>query len=171
MARLENLLGASALAVADGLLSASGAAASGASSSECAALVTLLAHPGQTVGWLGEVLSLTSSGATRLVGRLDAAGCLVRSAGADARQRRLELTAAGRRRADGILEAREGALAQSLTMLTVPERQRLEALLGKMLAARGDEQLPALRVCRLCDRNACGAAGQACPLRHTAPDV
>jgi DNA-binding MarR family transcriptional regulator len=166
MARLENLLGAYALAVADGLVSAAGASAS-----EGAALVTLLAHRGQTVGWLGEVLSLTSSGATRLVGRLDAAGWLVRSAGPDARERRLDLTVAGRQRAGEILEARHSALERSLAVLTAPDREHLEGLLGKVLAAVADERLPALRVCRLCDRSACRAAGQACPLQHTAPDV
>lgn len=68
MSRLENILGAQSLALADRLLEAeTGAAAM--PGSERAALVTLLAHPDQTVRWLGDVLALTSSGGTRLVDR------------------------------------------------------------------------------------------------------
>lgn len=61
--RLENLLGAQSLALADRLMSGAGESiGAGVSGSEYAALATLLAHPGRTVGWLGEVLGLTSSG-------------------------------------------------------------------------------------------------------------
>lgn len=63
MTRLENLLGVQALALADALLSGV-TLANGppVCPSDAAALVTLLAHPDQTVGWLGRVLGLTSSG-------------------------------------------------------------------------------------------------------------
>jgi hypothetical protein len=39
-----------------------------------AALATLLAHPDQTIGWLGGVLELIMSGATRLLEWLVAVG-------------------------------------------------------------------------------------------------
>ncbi len=55
MARLENLLGAQALALYD-RLHAAGSEAVARSGSECAALVTLLAHPDRSVSWLGGVL-------------------------------------------------------------------------------------------------------------------
>src|SRR5688500_12936236 len=87
MSRLENLLGAWSLTVVD-RLGAAGREA-GLSASDQAALVTVLAHPDHTVSWLGDVLALTSSGATRLVDRLVKAGWVVRSPGGDARQRRL----------------------------------------------------------------------------------
>src|SRR5687767_8729489 len=98
MTRLENLLGAQSLALSDRLLDAdvSGAAMPG---SERAALVTLLAHPDQSVRWLGDVLGLTSSGGTRLVDRLVAAGWVTRTAGDDARRRQLRLTRSGSARA------------------------------------------------------------------------
>ena len=60
MARLENLLGAAALTVTD----------LRPLSARRGALLTLLTHPGRPVAWLGDVLALTSSGATRLVSRL-----------------------------------------------------------------------------------------------------
>lgn len=170
MQRLENLLGAQSLAVADQLLAASVEAGSRASESECAALVTLLAHPGRTVGWLGAVLELTSSGVTRLVGRLDAAGWVVRSAGDDARHRRLRLTSTGRRRARQILDARRAVLGQALAVLTSREQIQLEALLDKVITAMTDERVGALHICRLCDRSACSGVARACPLQHTVPD-
>lgn len=73
MGRLENLLGAQALALSDPL-DAAGSGAVARSASECAALVTLLAHPDESVSWLGGVLGLTSSGITRLVDRMVDAG-------------------------------------------------------------------------------------------------
>jgi DNA-binding MarR family transcriptional regulator len=184
MARLENLLGAQSLAVADRLLAGAGSAvgpgpgtagpgrpgpgAHGPSSSECSALVTLLAHPGRTLGWLGEVLGLTSSGVTRLVDRLVTAGWVARSAGTDARQRQLVLTADGAARAQRMLDARENELARVLGALSEPERASLESLLDKIVAGLADDRRTALQVCRLCDREAC-CLGRDCPLEHTVP--
>src|SRR3954468_20353822 len=93
MGRLENLLGACSLTVAD-RLAASGRH-EGLSASDQAALVTLLTYPDRTVSFLGEVLALTSSGPTRLVDRLVSAGWVARAPGDDTRQRRLRLTEAG----------------------------------------------------------------------------
>ena len=61
MARLENLLGAQALALTDRLLAAEGGRSPDDSPSARAALVTLLANPDKPVSWLGAVLGLTSS--------------------------------------------------------------------------------------------------------------
>lgn len=169
MPRLENLVGAWSLTVAD-RLAASGRRA-GLSTSDQAALATLLAHPGETVSWLGEVLALTSSGATRLVDRLVAAGWVTRSPGPDSRQRRLSLTADGEDLARRVVREREEVLAASLADLGGDERaaleRTLEHLVGTSTAALG----PALRTCRLCDRSACWSAGQACPLAHTREEV
>lgn len=171
MARLENLLGAQALALADRVLAgASASTGAGASRSECAALITLLAHHGRTVGWLSDVLGLTSSGGTRLVERLVAAGWVERSAGDDARQRQLALTAPGRARADSMLAGRQAALAEAVAVLSATERADLEALLDKVVAGLAGDRLAALRVCGLCDRVACCETGEECPLQHTVVD-
>jgi DNA-binding MarR family transcriptional regulator len=170
VARLENLLGAAALALSDRLDAAGGAGAG--SESERAALVTLLAHPDEPVSWLGGVLALTSSGSTRLVDRLVHAGLVTRSTGADARSRRLRLTPAGRRRARAVLDARRAAMAEVLDALDDDARAELERLLEVLVGRLTENMLPALRVCRLCDRTACASAGRACPLEHTTtPDA
>ena len=88
-----------------------------ASSSESAALVTLLAHPGRTVGWLGGVLGLTTSGVTRLVERLVSAGLVERNTGRDARSRQLELSPAGAARAESILAGRRATLSRAVAAL------------------------------------------------------
>jgi DNA-binding MarR family transcriptional regulator len=168
MARLENLLGAQALALSD-RLDAAGSEAVARSASECAALVTLLAHPGESVSWLGGVLKLTSSGITRLVDRLVDAGWVTRTAGADARSRRVRLTPTGRNRAKAVLDARRAAMADAVDALSGRDRDELERLLGVLVGRLARNRLPALRVCRLCDRTACASGGRECPLEHTVP--
>jgi DNA-binding MarR family transcriptional regulator len=171
MSRLENLLGAHALALADRLGSgAAGATGPPAASSERAALVTLLAHPGRTAGWLGEVLGLTSSGVTRLVDRLEAAGWVLRGAGADGRRRPLELTPAGTGSARAILADRQAALGRVVDVLSAAEREQLEALLDKMMTGLTVDPTAALRLCRLCDRAACRGADGRCPVPYPTPD-
>lgn len=171
MSRLENLLGAHSLALADRLLAGADASLGrGPPQSECAALVTLLAHPGQQMSWLANVMALTTSGATRLVERLVEAGWVERRAGSDARSRRLDLSAAGIERAKLILAGRQAALSSALGRLSPSERADLEILLDKLVAGLAGDRPTALRVCRLCDRAACCAAGNECPLQHTVTD-
>jgi DNA-binding MarR family transcriptional regulator len=168
MARLENLLGAQALALTDRLLAADGGPLAGASPSERAALVTLLAHPDRSVSWLGGVLGLTSSGITRLVDRLVAAGWVTRAPGEDARSRRVGLTRAGHDRALTALHARRAAMADALSALSETDRAELERLLEVIVGSLAETRLPAMQVCRLCDRSACASDGRTCPLEHTA---
>lgn len=162
MGRLENLLGAWSLNVVD-RLGAVGREA-GLSASEQAAVVTLLAHPDHTVSWLGDVLALTSSGATRLVDRLVRAGWVVRSPGGDARQRRLRLTEDGVVVAQRVVRSREDVLTQCLAPLDGRARGELEHALELLVLASTGSLLPALRACRLCDRSACRSTGHDCPL-------
>jgi DNA-binding MarR family transcriptional regulator len=167
MPRVENLLGALSLTMADRLRSVG--AGHGMSASEQAALVTLLAHPDRPVSWLGEVLGLTSSGVTRLVDRVVERGWVTRSPGSDARQRRLRLTASGTKRARALLREREAVLGEAVGRLSDADRAGLERLLARLVGDLAQDNLPALRTCRLCDREACRSAGQACPLDHTVP--
>ena len=166
MARVENLVGAQSLAVADRLRDVG--SAHGLSASEQAALVTLTAHPDQAVSWLGDVLGLTSGGVTRLVDRLVARGLVARTAGTDARQRRLHLTAAGTRRARALNAQRLAVLEDVLAPLSAAERAELERLLERVVGSLHAEYAPTLRTCRLCDRGAC-RTGASCPLDHTVP--
>jgi DNA-binding MarR family transcriptional regulator len=158
--RLENLLGTVSLAVSDRLRGA------GSGDTEAAALVTLLAHPGQTTGWLGGVLGLTTSGATRLAERLVAAGWVRRDVGGDGRQRRLVLTPVGAGRAGALLDGRRSALTEVLGALADADRAVLEGLLERMVSGLAEGRGEALRVCRMCDRAACCGSGGGCPLAH-----
>ena len=167
MTRLENLLGAWSLTVTD-RMAAVGAEA-GLSGTDQAALVTLLAHPDRPVAWLGEVLGLTSSGATRLVDRLVSSGWVGRTAGDDSRQRRLRLTRSGSTLATKLVGARGSVLADSLTGLGAGDRRQLEEILERLVGTSTPDFLPAMRTCRLCDRTACRTGGP-CPLDHTVPE-
>jgi DNA-binding MarR family transcriptional regulator len=162
MPRLENLLGAQALGLTDRLL---GADDGGPPPSDRAALVTLLAHPDRPVAWLGDVLGLTSSGSTRLVDRLVAAGWVIRTAGTDARSRRLRLTDEGHRRASAILQARQSAMGEVVAALSQEDRGELERLLGLVVRGLAETASP-MRVCRLCDRASCASGGLECPLEQ-----
>ena len=166
MARLENLLGAWSLTVVD-RMAAAGNRQMGLSASDQAAVVTLLAHPDRTVSWLGEVLALTSSGATRLVDRLVAAGWVVRSPGGDARQRRLRLTDTGEALARSVVRARDEVLTECVAPLDKRARGQFERALEQMVGASTRALPAAMRTCRLCDRSACRAEGRDCPLAHT----
>lgn len=156
------------MALSDRLHAAASKAAA-RSTSECAALVTLLAHPDHPVSWLGGVLGLTSSGSTRLVDRLVEAGWVTRTAGGDARSRRLRLTRAGRRRAHAVLDARGTAMTDAIGALSEHDRGELERLLGIIVAGLAETRLPTLQVCRLCDRTACASNDRGCPLEHAVP--
>ena len=162
MTRLENLLGALALALTDRLLG-DGPASPG-SVSERAALVTLHAHADRPVSWLGQVLGLTSSGVTRLVDRLVAGGWVTRTPGSDARSRELTLSAAGLDQARAVLRARAQAMAGAVAGLSEADRAELERLLALVVRGLAADVPAALRVCRLCDRGACASGGLGCPL-------
>lgn len=167
MDRLANLLGVQALALTDRLMTAGPGSATELSGSERAAVVTLLAHPDRSVSWLGEVLGLTSSGITRLLDRLVAAGWVTRDKGLDARSRRVRLTRAGRARARAVLRARREVMSDVIRPLSADDRKELERLLDLVVSGLADTRGPALRACRLCDRAACASAGRECPLQHT----
>ncbi len=168
MDRLANLVGVFSLTVADRVApDVPGRTLAG--SSTAAALVTLSAHPGHGVGWLANVLGLTSSGATRLVERLLADGSVRHGESDDARSRSLYLTEHGRLRAEEALSRRGAEIERSLSGLSDSDRATLERLLSTVVATLADDRPTALRVCRLCDRDACGERAGRCPLEHTVP--
>ena len=168
MGRLENLLGALSLTVSDRAVGPGLAA--GMSATDQAALVTLHAFPGRTTSWLGRVLGLTSSGSTRLVDRLVAAGWVRRAAGDDSRQRRLSLTAEGAARSEQLQEARQAMLTECVAPLDAHDRVQLEPVLERLVSSLTTSHLSALTTCRLCDRGACREKDVACPLDHTIPE-
>ena len=161
MDRLAQLLGVTALAASDRLR-----AAVGPGGSAPAALVHLQAHPGESVESLRKVLGISQPATVRIVDRLAADGLVERRPGADRRTLALHLTSAGDEAATGVLHRRMESLEDFLAALDDDERAALEPLLERLVAALADDRPQALRVCRLCDRDACrGQVG--CPLDHT----
>jgi MarR family transcriptional repressor of emrRAB len=161
--RLENILGATAVAVADAIDDAAERAA-GHTGAGPAALTALRHHRGCSIERLAAVLDLSHSGTVRLVDRLEDDGLVRRGPGADARSRSLDLTKEGERRAALVAQARATAAGDFLGALAPAERRTLIGLLEKLVVV-GVADWPAVRHrCRLCDVEACHAEGGRCPL-------
>jgi DNA-binding MarR family transcriptional regulator len=163
--RLAQLLGVLSLAATDrfrraveGSLRRGGAHA--------AALVHLDAHPGESVNGLARILGVSQPAAVKVADRLTADGLLERRTGADRRTRTLHLTRAGRVAAAQVLSDRSDELTGLLGVLEPAEREGLEPLLEKLVAALADDRSGALKVCRLCDRKVCCGSTSGCPMEH-----
>lgn len=163
--RLANLLGVTALAATDRLRLAVEAELDHGGSGP-AALVHLQAYPGESVEALRRVLGISQPATVRTVDRFVAEGLLERRAGANRRTLALHLTAAGQRAASGVLARRAESLGALLDVLEPDEQAALAPLLERLVSALADDRPGALRVCRLCDRQACTTAA-GCPLEHT----
>ena len=166
--RVENLAGAFATTVGRAIDRAV-TDATGLGATEAAALVALggYAHGGRQ-DVLVAALDISQPGAARAVERLAARRLLTRRRGARAaREAQLELTAAGRRAVAAILVAREQVLAGALAPLSPAQRDRLEAVLEKVLEYMTHDRVTARRICRLCDGEACGHPAH-CPVTQAA---
>jgi DNA-binding MarR family transcriptional regulator len=175
--RLANLLGAASVGVADSVQE-SMVAAGGLDLAGSSALVAMLDFtPAGTVQALSQVMGLTHSGAVRLVDRLAEAGHVERTAGDDARSRRVRLTRRGSTVARRVRAARETALADVVDGLTAAERAALTKLSARIVARLTDQRLAARAagstpaggaLCRVCDFAACGRPEGLCPAANTA---
>ena len=169
--RLANLLGATALNVAD-LALAEIRGATGTSGSASAALVMLAEAPDLAVTDLGRRIGLSQPAAARMVDSLEREGLVTRQSG-PGRTVAVRLTQAGRRSVTRLLERRGDVLRQLVAGLDAGEQEVLAALLEKVLRGVHERvehqtQTPTERigdlVCRLCDRAACTQHGAACPV-------
>lgn len=142
--------------------------ATGVASGSGASALSALHHflDGPSIDLLRQVLGLTPSGAVRLVDRLEAAGWVRRSAGADARTVRLVLTRPGRRAAAAASAARADVLAGLLAELTPEERRVLDGLVGRLLVAQRRGPGATRWICRRCDTTACGRLAGRCPVAN-----
>jgi DNA-binding MarR family transcriptional regulator len=134
-----------------------------------AALVHLDAYPGDSVQALADVLRVSQPAAVKVVNRLAGDGLLERRQGPDGRTRALHLSPAGREAAARVLADRAAQLEEVLQVLGDDEREHLQPLLEKLVAALAGDRPGALTVCRLCDRTSCCGAPAGCPLEHTVP--
>lgn len=174
-ARAANVLGALSLAIADRIGQAV-ADVAGARSSAPAALAALDGFlDGGSIDQLRDVVGLTSSGAVRLVDRLQHDGYVERRPGADGRTVALRLTTAGRNVAADVRRARPAVLDRVLDGLADDEQAAMVPLLERLLRevtlqridARARGQVPPDGwLCRLCDLVACGRGQGACPAEN-----
>jgi DNA-binding MarR family transcriptional regulator len=163
-----NLLGALALMLSDRLEGAVTEAA-GLAENDAIALSALhhfLESP--SVDQLARVLGLSSSGAVRLLDRLENAGLVRRATGTDGRVTAVSLTPTGLRRAQAVTRARTALMEQALGALTAAERRHFGELAGKILAGLIRPPGATRWTCRLCDVVACGRPEGHCPVYEAA---
>jgi MarR family transcriptional repressor of emrRAB len=160
--RTANLLGATALAVTDMVLTGA-TAASGTSSSGAAALVVLCSDPGLSVTELGRRVGLTQSAAARMVESLEQRG-LVERRPTLGRWVAVHPTEEGRAASAALLDARGGRLTALVDTLSSADQELLAGLLERLLRTIYGEVGSSERVCRLCDRGTCIEAGAICPV-------
>lgn len=163
--RLENLLGALAVAVADSIESATETAA-GHAGAMGAALATLAQEPGLGIEQLRVPLGRTQSATVRVVDQLVAEGYAERRPGRNNRSVAVVLTATGAEVAARVLDSRRAALTSALAGLDPAERKTLTATVEKLLAGITSGRAHADHICRLCDLAACPA--RTCPVEQAA---
>jgi DNA-binding MarR family transcriptional regulator len=173
MDRAANLLGAVALRVSDGMAGEITAAAGqgGRPGAETAAVALSALHhflDAPTIDRLRQVLGLTSSGAVRLVDRLQESGLVRRGTGADGRTTTVVLTTSGRRAAARVARAREQVLDDALSVLAPREREVFEDLLGRVAVGLIREPGASRWMCRLCNTGVCGLEDRSCPVTRAA---
>nr|WP_256469736.1 MarR family transcriptional regulator [Pleomorphomonas sp. NRK KF1] len=147
---LSNKFAALSLAVTDATISGDAALAPTA----VAALITAANNPPASIGEMAAIVGLTHSATVRLIDRLEADGLLHRRRRVG-REVLVEITPAGRRRAEGLQDHRLAESNGFLACLSIEERVLLDRLVDRMLrahAARGHDRR---RLCRMCSRSSC----------------
>src|SRR5215469_12101195 len=163
--RLENQMGALAVALSDSITSAA-ETATGHAGAMGAALATLAQEPGLSIEQLRVPLGRTQSATVRVVDQLVAEGYAERRAGRDNRSVAVVLTETGNQAAARVLDSRQDALTRALSVLGPGERKTLTATLEKVLAEITTDRAHADQICRLCDLVACPE--KVCPVELAA---
>ncbi len=160
--RTTNLLGALAQLATDQQLKAIEEDC-GLNPTEAAALVSIGVAPGQQIDFLQQAINRSHSASVRLVDKLAAQGLVVRDQATDGRAVALHLSAKGTKKSKEVLRARNRALEVFIQFLTSQEREALDSMLAKLLAASVMSERHAYQMCRLCDGDACDV----CPVEET----
>jgi DNA-binding MarR family transcriptional regulator len=117
-----------------------------------------------TIDALARRVGITHSGAVRLVERLVRDGLVQRSRGLDQRSAALALTPEGYRNLRRVLARRELELESLLALLGDEERSEIARSVELLLRRIGETGDDRERICRLCDRDACGHLRGDCPI-------
>lgn len=150
---IGNVLGALAEWVTGQVRSA--VALEGLTPAEVSALLLLSKYPDRSIELLRAPLDLSHSGCVRLVDRLVQGGYMERREGGDARKVALHLTHQGHAFVRTAVEQRAEALARLLHVLAPGEPEVLGRLASKLLEQSVSRASTAIKVCRLCDYDAC----------------
>jgi DNA-binding MarR family transcriptional regulator len=152
-----DVIGACALALADAQW---GVQSRGRS--DAAALSMIHDCPGISIDELAKVVGLSHSATVRLVDRLAAASLLRRSTTGPGRRVGLDLTGNGKKVAIAGRQARQAVLDLAVGGLDSQALEALKELARRIVLNISHDQAEINRACRLCDQEACVAAG--CPL-------
>ncbi|WP_175843973.1 MarR family winged helix-turn-helix transcriptional regulator [Burkholderia arboris] len=152
--RLNNLLGALALALNDRIEDAI-AHETGMHGSIADALVLLSQAHTLTIDALARQLMLVHSSAVRLAERMAQEGFVEREPGEDKRTVVLTLTEAGHDAVQQVLAARGSAISDVTRTLTPEQCAQLMPICEQLVGALAGDMQHAIRVCRLCDEDAC----------------
>ena len=152
--KAENVVGAMALMLSDALLTAS---QKEAAANISAAAITLIGHvPGLSIDELSQGLNLSHPGAVRLVDRMVGDDLVTRKPSKeDGRAVALFLTPRGQQREKSILSSRDKVLSDVLSCLSSEDIDTLSQISEKLLGAALIDEAHALKICRLCNSNAC----------------
>ena len=162
------MLGSFSLAVTDRIRDHI-AAAIGMPGEETSCLVAVATFAkGVSIRQLATLVGLSHSATVRLVDRLEDRGLVRRSTGRDRRSVAVEATSEGEAAAARVLKTRAAALADILSALSERERDELRALHAKLLDRVIELGSAPIRVCRLCDAQACGYPDGICPVTQAA---
>ncbi|MDF1750321.1 MAG: MarR family winged helix-turn-helix transcriptional regulator [Alphaproteobacteria bacterium] len=153
--RLENILGALALTLAD-RITAEAETVTGIGGIGASILIAIRSDPGILIEHLAGQQNKSQSTIVRAVQQLEQRNLVSKSAGTDRRTMKLMLTDAGMSCADSILNARESLLTKTLKRLTGTQRSELEQIVEKMLVNLIDHPKDAFPMCRLCREECCG---------------
>jgi DNA-binding MarR family transcriptional regulator len=164
-----NVIGAMVVALGDRLRGATEDAAAMPASYPAALSALRMWAGGRPIDVLADGLRLSHSRAVRVVDRLEDDGLVRRRPDAeDRRAVRIELTAAGRRAADRVIDARAAALDEALGGLSPDQRRALGDLAATVLGDVTLDRRTARGICRLCDAVACGHESGRCPVTQAA---
>lgn len=153
--RTLNIVGAFALGLGDRIRRATQGKALLAG--ETSAALSAIGHsPGLSIDQLRHIVGLSHPGTVRLLERLNNLGLIRKIPGkADKRVVTIQLTEAGVRERQIMLQRRQTAIANVLQVLDGDELCMLERLAEKMAKTFCGDVTTSLNVCRLCDNGVC----------------
>ncbi len=163
--RLENLLGALSITIADRVRAALEGQL-GAGGSAAAVLMMIGVEPQISAETIARQLGMAQPTVVQALGALKERGFVRQVSGEDRRVRELSLTSRGMEMVASMLEKRAAILGQLLQTLGRAERSVLTGAVEKMLIAaitRPEERFP---ICRFCSESECGPKD--CPVEVAA---